>query len=66
MIVHRSDKTAAIRQELSLHDPADIGSPGFQRFIIRLSECLDLDIPREDYEQLATVGGSWHYVNRTR
>lgn len=65
-VTGRSADPAAIRQELSLHDPADIRSPGFQRFIIRLSERLDLDIPREDYEQLATVGGSWHYVNRTR
>lgn len=56
----------AIRQELSLREPADIRSPAFQRFIIRLSERLDLDIPREDYPLLATVGGCFDYLGRAR
>lgn len=55
----------AIRQELKLTDPADIRSSAFQRFVIRLSERLDVDIPREDYEQLATVGGCFDYFRTT-
>ena len=55
---------AAIRQELKLQDPADIRSPAFVRFVIRFSERLNLDIPREDYAQLATVGGCFEYLNR--
>ena len=56
----------ALRQELSLTEPVDIRSPLFQRFIIRLSERLDVDIPREDYPLLATVGGCFDYIGRNR
>lgn len=56
----------AIRQELKLNDPVDIRSSAFLRFVIRLSERLDLDIPREDYPQLATVGGCRDYISRAR
>lgn len=56
----------AIRQELALQDPADIRSSAFLRFVIRLSERLDRDIPREDYAQLATLGGCHDYIRRTR
>ncbi len=55
----------AIRQDLSLTEPVDIRSPLFQRFIIRLSERLDVDIPREDYPLLATVGGCFDYITRS-
>lgn len=61
-----STDAIAIRQELKLDDPVDIRSSAFQRFVIRLSERLDLDIPREDYAQLATVGGCHDYLSRTR
>jgi acyl carrier protein len=54
----------ALRQELKLEDPVDISSSAFLRFVIRLSERLDLDIPREDYAQLATVPGCRKYLNR--
>ncbi|MDP1823622.1 MAG: hypothetical protein Q8L48_10280 [Archangium sp.] len=54
----------AIRQELSLNDPVDIRSSVFQRFVIRLSERLDVDIPREVYPQLATVDGCFDYFSR--
>ena len=54
----------ALRQELQLHEPVDIHSAGFQRFVIRLSERLDVDIAREDYPQLATLGGCSEYINR--
>lgn len=53
----------AIRQELKLEDPVDIRSSAFIRFVIRLSERLDLDIPREDYARLATVGGCHEYLS---
>ena len=56
----------AIRQELRLQDPVDISSSTFLRFVIRLSERLDLDIPPEHYGQLATVGGCHEYISRTR
>jgi hypothetical protein len=56
----------AIRQELSLKEPVDIRSSAFQRFVIRLSERLDRDIPREDYPLLATVGGCFDYIGRRR
>ncbi len=57
----------ALRQELALfEEPADIRSPAFERFVIRLSERLDLDIPRKDYPLLATVSGCFDYMGRDR
>jgi len=56
----------ALRAELALSEPADIASPLFERFVIRLSERMDFDIPREDYPQLATSRGSAEYVRRVR
>jgi acyl carrier protein len=32
------------------------------RFVIRVSERLNLDIPREDWPRLATVGGCAEYL----
>lgn len=66
-MIHQTNRSAdpvALRQELSLNDPADIGSSAFLRFVIRLSERLDRDIPREDYPKLATVGGCFDYLGR--
>ena len=68
-MISDSDVTAdplALRQELALKEPADISSAAFQRFVIRLSERLDLDIPREDYPRLATVRGCFEYIGRLR
>lgn len=62
----RSTDPVALRQELALNDPADIRSSEFVRFVIRLSERLDRDIPREDYPKLATVGGCVAYLGRSR
>jgi acyl carrier protein len=62
----RSADPVSLRQELSLDDPADIRSSDFVRFVIRLSERLDRDIPREDYPKLATVGGCFAYLGRSR
>ena len=52
----------ALRQELSLADPVDVRSSAFVRFVIRVSERLNLDIPREDWPRLATVGGCAEYL----
>jgi hypothetical protein len=56
----------AIRQELALKLPAAIRSPLFQRFVIRISERLDLDIPLADYPLLATETGCHDYLGRPR
>lgn len=56
----------ALREELAMHEPIDIRSPMFERFVIRLSERMDFDIPREDYSQLATLAGCSEYVSRAR
>ena len=56
----------ALHQELSMQEPIDIGSSTFMRFVIRLSERLDFDIPREDYPKLATLVGCCYYVKRLR
>lgn len=68
-MISEPDVTAdplALRQELALKEPVDINSAAFQRFVIRLSERLDLDIPREDYPRLATVRGCSEYIGRFR
>lgn len=55
----------ALRQELALYqEPADVNSSTFLRFVIRLSERLDVDIPREHYEQLATINGAFEYIRK--
>lgn len=56
----------ALRQELALHEPIDVRSPTFERFVIRLSERMDFDIPREDYAKLTTLAGCSEYVSRAR
>lgn len=64
--VARAADPIALRRELLLREPIDIRSPDFERFVIRLSERLDFDIPREDYAQLATLRGCSEYVSRVR
>ncbi|MFZ5445979.1 MAG: hypothetical protein ACOZQL_38665 [Myxococcota bacterium] len=54
----------ALRQELSLHEPIDPNSPTFIRFVIRLSERLDVDIAREDWPRLTTLSGCREYISR--
>lgn len=56
----------ALRQELALHEPVDVHSPTFIRFVIRLSERLDVDISPSDYPALATVSGCCEYIQRLR
>lgn len=66
MMQHRNTHVdpVALRQELSMQEPVDLKSPTFLRFVIRLSERLDVDIAREDYPQLATVSGCREYISR--
>ena len=42
----------------------DVSSAVFVRFIIRLSERFDLDIPPEHYPLLATMSGCVDYLGR--
>ncbi len=48
----------ALREELSLQDPADPTSGAFLRFVMRLSEALNLDVSPEDYPKLTTLAGT--------
>ena len=52
----------ALRKELSLPDPADIRSSGFLRFVIRLSEALNFDLPTDHHPRLVTVAGCLEYL----
>lgn len=54
----------ALRDELRLADPADIRSMPFLRFVMRLSEALDVDVAPHDYPRLATVASSVEFVRR--
>ncbi len=63
---HVAADPIAIRQELALTEPVDIRSSLFQRFVIRFSEQLDVDIPPKDYPLLATVGGCFEYIGKSR
>jgi acyl carrier protein len=64
--VTRTADPVALRKELELREPIDIRSPDFERFVIRLSERMDFDIPREDYPKLATLSGCSEYVSQLR
>jgi hypothetical protein len=52
----------ALREQLMLDDGADMRSPAFQRFVIRLSEAIDFDIPAEDAGRLTTLSGCVDYL----
>ena len=52
----------ALRDELALRDSADPRSPEFMRFVIRLSEAMNVDIPSAHHEQLATLAGCVEYL----
>jgi len=53
----------ALRQQLSIPDDVDPRSPHFLRFVIRLSEALDVDIPEAHRSSLATLKGCLEYVS---
>lgn len=52
----------ALREELRLPDPVDIRSAGFMRFVIRLSEALNVDLPADHHPRLTSVAGCFEYV----
>ena len=54
----------ALREQLAIGDEADAWSPEFLRFVIRLSEALDLDIPPADHRHLVTSSGCREYLIR--
>ncbi len=58
----RSVDPRALREQLALPVEADIRSPQFQRFVIRLSEALDLDVPAEHARNLVTSSDCVDYV----
>lgn len=58
----REDSARTLRGQLGLSDDVDVRSPLFMRFIIRLTERLNWDIPRDDYPRLATMRGCLEYV----
>ena len=53
----------ALREALRLQDPADPGSSTFLRFVMRLGEALDRDVPPQDYPQLTTLAGTRAWVH---
>ena len=53
----------ALREQLSLGERVSEQSPEFLRFVIRLSEQLDVDIPEADRRQLVTLAGCVKYVS---
>ena len=59
---HLNADLIGLRQELSLADPVDIHTPDFMRFVIRLSERLDIEIPAAHYPRLATIQGCSEYL----
>jgi hypothetical protein len=61
--ISRAIDARALRQELSLPDTADVKTPEFHRFVIRLSEALDFDIPNEHVARLATLSGCDAYLH---
>lgn len=69
MTTHDSSSSVdpkALREQLALHDPADTRSSGFLRFILRLSEALDVDLPPQEHQQLATLDGCYAFIASQR
>lgn len=52
----------ALREQLRLSDPVDTESTGFLRFVVRLSEALNVDLPRQEHSKLATLAGCYDYL----
>ena len=53
----------ALRDGLALRDPADVHSSEFLRFVIRLSEALNVELPEQDYSRLVTLSGCLDYLS---
>jgi len=45
-----------------IRDSLDIDSMDFLRFVVRLHETLDVDVPERDYGRIRTVDGCVAYV----
>lgn len=54
----------ALREQLSLSEEADVASVEFLRFVVRLSEAMNRDIPARDWAELVTLQGCLTYVSR--
>lgn len=52
----------AWREELGLEEEGDLHSHQFLRFINRLCEALDVDIPSSDWHQLRSLPGCLDYL----
>ncbi len=55
---------SALREQLSLQEPADLRSTKFLRYMMRLSEALNVDLPLADYPHFVTIASSLAYVQR--
>jgi len=55
---------AAIDPEKPLREQIDLDSMDFLNVIVRLHEVLAIDIPEEDYAQLATLNSALAYLAR--
>ena len=61
-MTHKKVDVKALREQLALSDPADTESTGFRRFVMRVSEALNLDLPEQDHCKLATLRGCEDYL----
>jgi acyl carrier protein len=52
----------AWREELGLEEEGDLHSHQFLRFINRLCEALDVDIPASDWPKLTSLSGCLDYL----
>jgi acyl carrier protein len=55
---------AAIDPAVALRDQLDIDSMDFLTFLEALAERTGVEIPESDYDQVATLDGCVHYVDR--
>ena len=60
----KSTLSRALREQLSLSEQADLDSVEFLRFVVRLSEALNRDIPPRDWAELQTLDGCLDYIAR--
>lgn len=57
---------AAIADDVPLRDQLDIDSMDFLTFLEALAERTGVEIPEEDYDEVATLEGCAAYVDRRR
>ena len=56
----------ALREQLLLSDPVDTESTGFLRFVVRLSEALNIDLPRREHPKHSTLAGCYDFLAKAR